>query len=267
MPSPFAIITGASRGIGEEYAWSLGARGYDLFLIGRDHTKLNQVATDISHTHGVSVDSTVLDLSLPDAGHRLYQAARQRRDVVDLLINNAGFGMYGSFVEFPMTSIRHMLHLHINTVVESIRLFLPAMIERRSGTIINVASLAGLIPIPYFAEYSATKAFLISFSESLAVEVRPYGVTIQACCPGQTRTDFHARAGFQPHNPFGSQPVQEVVSTSLASLNSRSPLVTIGWQGRLSAWLARWIPRSLIVREVGKRMKPPDGSPERSHSL
>ncbi|HJU06408.1 MAG TPA: SDR family oxidoreductase, partial [Nitrospiraceae bacterium] len=209
-PRPFAVITGASRGLGAEYARTLAARGYDLLLVSRDKDRLEQVAGEISTRYGVTADYEALDLTEPDAAHRLYVAARGRRDAVDLLINNAGFGLFGPFVNMPMPRVQAMLRLHVNTVVETMRLFLPAMIERRRGAVINVASVAGFYSIPHFAEYSATKTFLIAFSEALAEEVRPFGVHIQVCCPGTTETDFHKTAGFRPGSPLGIQSPAEV---------------------------------------------------------
>ena len=196
--NPFAILTGASRGIGAEYARLLASRGYDLLLVSRDETRLTHLSRELETNHRIQAHVFIADLAQPDAAHQLFVESRQYRQTPDMLINNAGFGLYGEFVSHSLPRIQEMLHLHIQTVVESIRLFLPGMIERGSGTIINVASIAGMLPIPYFAEYAATKAFLLSFSEALAEEVHATGVHVQACCPGQTETDFHSSAGFRP---------------------------------------------------------------------
>jgi short-subunit dehydrogenase len=252
---PFAVITGASRGIGAAYARAMAHRGFDLLLISRDEGRLHALATTLQDTDGVEINTAVLDLAQPDAGHQLYALSRKQREHVDLLINNAGFGWYGSFVDMPLPRVHEMLRLHVNTVVDSTRLFLPSMIERRAGAIINVASLAGLFPIPYMAEYAATKAFMISFSEALAEEVRPSGVYIQACCPGYTDTDFHQTAGAKPRNPLKSQTSDQVVQTSLRALEKGKPHVTVGWQGRLTEFLSRFFPRNLLIRRAGKRVK------------
>ncbi|WP_454062476.1 SDR family NAD(P)-dependent oxidoreductase [Candidatus Nitrospira salsa] len=251
-----AIVTGASRGIGAEYAQRLASRGYPLLLVGRDKTRLQQVSEHISRDHHVKVIIECLDLSIVGAAHQLFALAQKSKTPADILINNAGFGMYGTFSDMPMTRIREMLQLHITTVVESTRLFLPTMIERRSGAIINVASVAGFLPIPYMTEYAATKAFLISFSESLAEEVRESGVTIQACCPGSTDTNFHNTAGYRPTNPLGSQTAQEVVQASLTGLDKHGSRITVGWQGWLSDRFSRFLPRSMMIRMVGKQVKP-----------
>lgn len=256
MPNPFALITGASHGIGEEYARQLAALGYDVLLVARDEERLKRVAEDISRRACVQAMIEVMDLSQPGAGQRLHAATLRHRRDLDVLINNAGFGLYGPFVSHPRLHIEQMLHLHMTTIVETMRLILPGMITRRSGVIINVASLAGLLPIPYCAEYAATKAFLISFSEAVAWEVSTYGVTIQVCCPGQTQTDFHSRAGFCPPNPLRSQTPREVVKTSLAALEARTPVVTIGWTGKLSALIIRLLPQRMMMKIVSRRMRP-----------
>lgn len=226
-----------------------------MLLVARDNMRLQTLSATLQNIHDVKIDTAILDLALPDAGHQLFALSRKEREPVDLLINNAGFGMYGSFVDMPLPRIHEMLQLHVNTVVDSTRLFLPSMIERRAGAIINVASLAGLFPIPYMAEYAATKAFMISFSEALAEEVRSSGVSIQACCPGYTDTDFHQTAGAKPRSPLKSHSSDQVVQTSLEALEEGNPHVMVGWQGRLTEFLTRCVPRNLLIRRAGKRVK------------
>ncbi|MBI3603612.1 MAG: SDR family oxidoreductase [Nitrospirae bacterium] len=252
---PFAVITGASRGIGAEYARALAAQGYDLLLIARDAARMDQLAAELSGRYCIAVECEVLDLAEPEAAHRLFAAARTRRQAVDLLVNNAGFGLFGEFVELPMVRIQAMLRLHVNTVVESIRLFLPGMVERRAGAIINVASTAGFMPVAYIAEYAATKAFLITFSEALAEEVRSSGIRIQVCCPGPTVTDFHQTAGFRPNNPFKAQSAAEVAAVSLAALDRAPTMVTTNWNGTLTAWLSCCVPRTILARKAAQWMR------------
>ncbi len=257
---PFAVITGASRGIGAEYARALANEGYDLLLIGRDMTRLETLRQELLHENQREVWMESLDLSQPQAAERLHELAQSCRSEISLLINNAGFGMYGDFAEMPQIKIREMLQLHMNTVVESVRLFLPAMLARKQGTIITVASVAGFFPIPYMTEYAATKAFLIAFSEGLARETQNQDVTIQACCPGFTETDFHQSAGHQPKHVVSGQSAQLVVQTSLQALKSKRTLVTIGWQGRLALWISKLIPHSIMMAIAGKAVKPPSAT-------
>src|SRR5437870_13817215 len=184
-----AVITGASRGIGESYALQLAARGYALHLVARDAEWLARVAGEIRAAHGVAVEEIVLGLAQADGAERLYADVRRRRtEPVDLLVNNAGFGLYGEFVDMPMPRIQEMLVLHLLTVTKLVRLFLPEMRERRKGAIINVASVAGLLPLPYLSLYAATKAFMVSLVAGLALEAQKYGVVTQSCCPGRTGT-------------------------------------------------------------------------------
>lgn len=253
--NPFAVITGASRGIGTAYARLLASRGYDLLLVSRDETRLTHLARELETNHGIQAHVSIADLARSDAAHQLFVESRQYRQTPDMLINNAGFGLYGEFVSHSLPRIQEMLHVHVRTVVESIRLFLPGMIERGSGTIINVASIAGLIPIPHFAEYAATKAFLVSFSEALAEETRDTGVVVQACCPGQTETDFHSTAGFRPPGRLPMQTADQVARTSLAALPNKGPVVTIGWQGKLTALAIKWLPRTFLIKTVGRITK------------
>ena len=253
--NPFAILTGASRGIGAAYARLLASRGYDLLLVSRDETRLTHLSRELEANHGIQAHVFIADLAQPDAAHQLFVESRRYRQTPEMLINNAGFGLYGEFVSHSLPRIREMLHLHVQTVVESIRLFLPGMIERGSGTIINVASIVGLLPIPYFAEYAATKAFLVSFSEALAEETRETGVLIQACCPGQTETDFHDSSGFRPPGHLPMQTADQVAHTSLAALPNKGPVVTIGWQGKLTALAIKWLPRTFLVKSVGRITK------------
>ena len=254
--TPFAIITGASRGIGAEYARALATRGYSLLLIARDENRLKDLARTITSTHTVEIKTECIDLAKQGAAQQVYEAATLHNARVDLLINNAGFGLFGEFATMPMHQIQAMLQLHINTVVETTRLFLPSMLEKKSGGIINVASIAGFLAIPYMAEYAATKAFLVSFSEAVAKEVRSSGVTIQACCPGSTETDFHRTAGHQPRNPLPAQTAQEVVHASLKALKTRKSRVTVGLQGFITETLTRFMPQSILMKVAGKRAKP-----------
>jgi len=187
----------------ESYARQLAARGYALHLVARDAERLARVAGEIRAAHGVAVEEIVRDLAQTDGAERLYADVRRRRtEPVDLLVNNAGFGLYGEFVDMPMPRIQEMLVLHLVTVTKLVRLFLPEMRERRKGAIINVASVAGLLPLPYLSLYAATKAFMVSLGAGLAFEARKYGVVIQpAVLAGPPPTFMRQPAS----NPIGRQ--------------------------------------------------------------
>src|SRR5207237_9433794 len=167
-----AVITGASRGIGESYARQLAARGYGLHVVARDADRLATLAAGLRAAHCVPIDEIVLDLALPDSAERLYAEVRGRRSgPVDLLVNNAGFGLYGEFTNTPTPRLQEMVYLQVMTVMKLMRLFLPEMRERGSGAIINVASVAGLLPVPYMVVYVSTKSFLLRWGLSVDHEV------------------------------------------------------------------------------------------------
>lgn len=258
---PFAVITGASRGIGAEYAKALAAQGYDLLLVARDQRRLAQLVKDVQHTYSIQAWGETLDLARPNAGQTLYHLAQSYRPYVSLLVNNAGFGMYGLLTDMPLSTIQDMLQVHIHVTTESTRLFLPDMMNQRKGAIINVASVAGFFPIPYMAEYAATKAFIISFSEAVSMEARESGVTVQVCCPGFTETDFHQTAGHRPHHILPPQTPHDVVQISLNALRSNKTLVTIGWPGVAAEWMARFMPKRWLMYLTGRFVRP--NSPSR----
>jgi hypothetical protein len=253
-----AVITGASRGIGESYARQLAARGYALHLVARDAGRLARLAGDLRTRHGVAVEEIALDLAQTDAAERLYAEVRQRcPGPVDLLVNNAGFGLYGEFADLPMPRIQDMLALHLLTVTKLVRLFLPEMRAQRRGAIINVSSVAGLMPLPYLALYAATKAFMVSLGEAVDREARTYGVTVQTCCPGRTSTDFHETAGVRAYRaPGGEQTADEVVAESLAALDRRRSLVITGWRNRLLTRLQWVVPRRVVLWAAERVLRP-----------
>ena len=156
----------------------------------------------------------------------------------------------------PLAKIQDMLQVHIHVTTESTRLFLPAMMNQRQGGIINIASVAGFIPIPYMAEYAATKAFIISFSEAIAMEARESGVTIQVCCPGYTETNFHQTANHHPRHILPAQTPHDVVQTSLNALKSNTTLVTIGWPGVAAQLMVRVMPKRWLMRLTGRFVRP-----------
>jgi short-subunit dehydrogenase len=253
-----AVITGASRGIGESYARQLAARGYGLCLVARDAGRLAAVAEAVRAAHHVHVEEVILDLAQPDSAERLYAEVRGRQTApVDLLVNNAGFGLYGEFTDVPTPRLQEMLYLHVLAVTKLMRLFLPEMRARRRGAIINVASIAGLGPVPYVAVYAATKAFQVNLGLSVGAEVRADGVVVQTCCPGQTITDFHATAKRTPPRSYGAQQTAaQVVSESLAALDRGSSLVITGSRNRVLMRIQKLTPRALLLWAASRALKP-----------
>ncbi|MEQ8821353.1 MAG: SDR family oxidoreductase [Sumerlaeia bacterium] len=189
-----ALITGASSGIGADLAREHARRGGDLILVARRAEKLEALKAALEADHGVTVHVMARDLAVANAGEDLHAAVREAGLEVDYLINNAGFGGHGAFHERPWTEDKAMVQLNIETLTALTRAFLPGMVERGRGRVLNVASTAAFLPGPLMAVYYATKAYVLSLSEALASELRGTGVTVTALCPGVTRTEFGARA-------------------------------------------------------------------------
>jgi len=195
MPKGTALVTGASSGIGADLARICAAEGFDPILVARDAGRLKELAATLSQAHGVKPAVVPADLSDPAAPGAVFEAVG--RAPVDLLINNAGFGLRGAYAETDWAVEARMIQVNITALAHLTKLFLPGMLRRGSGRILNVGSTAGFVPGPYMAVYYASKAFVQSFSESLSNEVKGSGVTVTLLCPGPTHTEFKARAGMQ----------------------------------------------------------------------
>ncbi|MFA5783178.1 MAG: SDR family oxidoreductase [Bacteroidales bacterium] len=198
----FSLVTGASNGIGLDLARLLAKDKHNLILIARSAEKLNGAKASIEKDFGVKVKIIVADLSLPDAASKLFDEIRKENIHVDILINNAGFGDYGPFVECNWQKQENMINLNILTLTKLTRLFLPAMISVKYGRILNLASVASFMPGPLMSVYYASKAFVLSFSYAIANEVKGTGVTVTALCPGPTDTGFMAAASLKESKLF-----------------------------------------------------------------
>ena len=191
-----ALITGASTGIGVVFARQLAQRQMELILVARSRDKLEQLAAELEEQYGVKVTVIVQDLTVAGAGKLVYDTVNQKGINVDLLVNNAGFGDYGAFSEQDLARQLEMIQLNNLVLVELSHYFLRPMLAGAVGAIINVASIAGFQPLPYLSVYAATKAFVLSFSESLWAENKDKGVEILALCPGPTESNFFEVARF-----------------------------------------------------------------------
>jgi short-subunit dehydrogenase len=196
------LITGASAGLGLELARLAAADRRDLVLVARRRDRLDALAAELRSKHGVAVDVVVADLGQPAAPQAVFTQVAAAGIEVDDLINNAGFGSLGPFVEAERGRQLEMIDVNVRALVELTHLFLPGMLARKRGRILNVASVAGFVPGPYMATYYATKAFVLSFTEALAAELRGSGVTVTASCPGPTATEFGDVAGSRGTNLF-----------------------------------------------------------------
>jgi len=247
------LITGASGGIGEEFARQLAAGGHDLILVARSKDKLDALADELRSENIGAVRVIACDLQKPDAPGQIF-AETERLDLkVDWLINNAGFGSYGDFAQLPIEREVGMIDLNIRALVELTRLYLPGMRERSSGQIINVSSAAAFQPIPFMATYAATKAFVNSFSEAIAEENRPYGVNVLALCPGSTKTNFFAAANMdKPIQVKGQQTVEEVVETALKAVKAGRTRVVSGFVNDAVARVVNFVPNRFITHVLAR---------------
>jgi short-subunit dehydrogenase len=243
------LITGASGGIGYELAKLFARDRHNLILVARSADKLAQVATELQ-AQGVTVKTIPLDLTEPPAARFLFNQVQSQGLSVDILINNAGFGAYGEFATMSEEEIFGQISLNVTTLTHLTRLFLPAMIARRSGRIMNVASTAGFQPGPLMAVYYATKAYVISFSEALANEVRNSGVTVTCFCPGPTHTGFAARAGNDKSRifkQFGAMNAAKVALDGYRAVMEGRTLAISGAQNWIVAQSTRFAPRKMVT--------------------
>jgi short-subunit dehydrogenase len=254
MPQPtYALITGASSGIGECFARALAARRHNLVLVARSRGKLESLAHELHEAHAVHAEAIDLDLSGTGAAGRLVQLLHERDLQIDLLVNNAGFGGRREFWKLPLERQAEMIRLNVAALVELTYLLLPSMMEARRGSIINVSSTAGFQPVPYTAVYSATKAFVTSFSEALREELRPYGVVVVTLCPGGTRTNFFEAGQYGMRKfPGGLQAPEKVVEAGLKALDRGGGLVVPRLFNKLGVFSQRFAPRSLVTKVAGR---------------
>ena len=257
-----ALITGASSGIGAAFAEELAKRQYNLILVARSEAKLQQLANQLQAQNKIQVEVLVQDLTLPTAASSVFDAVAQKGLVVDLLINNAGFGDYGDFSDRARQKQVEMIQLNIIALVELTHLFLAGMRQRKSGNIINVASIAGFQPMPYLSIYAATKAFVLSFSEAIWAENKDEGVRVLALCPGPTESDFFKVAEFPKSMASTTRkksqlyPAQAVVLDALKALEkNQANLVTGGLANQIIVNLSRFLPRESLVKIVAKQFR------------
>jgi uncharacterized protein len=245
-----ALITGASGGIGYEFAKLFAADGYNLVLVARSAEKLAQLGDELQRLHGISVKVVPLDLVTSPAPQFLFDQLQREGIAIDVLVNNAGYGKFGEFAQTPLEDSLGQIQLNIVALTALTRLFLSAMIERRSGKIMNVASTAGFQPGPLMAVYYATKAHVISFSEALANELAGTGVTVTCLCPGPTDTGFASRAGNDKTRLFkqvGAMDVKTVARDGYRGLMKGKTLVISGLRNWAVAESVRFAPRKMVT--------------------
>jgi len=241
----WALVTGASSGIGADFARELAARGAHLVLVARREDRLRALAEELERAHGVRTRVIAADLAKPDAPRALHEQLRAEGIAVDVLVNNAGFGVYGPFLDVPWERDREMLELDVLALAHLTKLFATDMRARGFGRVLQVASIGAFQPSPTYAAYSAAKAFVQSLGEALACELRGSGVTVTTISPGVTETEFFAVSG-QRKSLFQRltvMPSARVARIGIRAMERGRTLVVPGYANAFTAWSMRLLPR------------------------
>ncbi len=250
-----ALITGASNGIGLELAKVHASKGDDLVLVARNKSKLDELKTELEKKFKVKVYTIGKDLSAANAAHEVYTETTKQGIQVDYLVNNAGFGDFGMFVDTEWKKEEQMINLNVTTLTQFTKLYLKDMVRRRSGKIMNVASTAAFQSGPTMAVYYATKAYVLSFSEAVDNEVRDKGVTITALCPGATESGFQAAAAMEESALVKGKKLptsQEVASYGYEAMMKGKTVAIHGFMNWLMANSVRFLPRAIVVATTRK---------------
>jgi uncharacterized protein len=249
-----ALITGASGGIGEALARELAAGGHDLVLVARNEDKLRTLAVELAAKHSISADVVAADLG---AGGALATQLDGRQ--IDVLVNNAGFGDFGEFHQADPAKISQMVALNVATLTDLTRALLPAMVARGSGKVLNVASTAAFMPGPLMAVYYATKAYVLSFSEAVAYELRKTGVTVTALCPGPVASGFQAGADMGDSKLVKGRTLMTAATCAkiaVKAMNAGKPMVIAGFKNKLLAMSPKFMPRRMVPGVVARAQSP-----------
>lgn len=261
MKNQTALVTGASSGIGLALAREFAQHGHPLVLTAPVAAELNEVAADIGKTFGVNVRTITKDLEVPSAADEIFAELAADRVPVEILVNNAGLGQRGRFWETPLERDIAMLRVNVEAVVRLTKLFLPVMVKRGHGRVLNTASIAGFEPGPTLAVYHATKAFVLSFSEAIATELEDTAVTVTALCPGPVDTDFFPKAEMIDTQAFQRGNVEspfEVARVAYAALMSGDRVIVPGGANKVMAFSRRILPESTQAKMNGKMYQPTD---------
>lgn len=254
-----ALITGASSGIGYELAKVFAEKGHDLVLVARTKSKLDKLAKELKETHGIKVKVLAKDLSLENTPKEIFDALKKAKVNVEFLVNNAGLGISGDFDEQDWESVDQMLKVNIFALTKLTHIFLPEMKARKTGKIVNIASIAAFQPGPNMAVYFATKSYVLSFSEAIAEELRGSGITVTAVCPGLTKTPFFEIAQVKTtENIFENMLMQsprEVALTSYRAMKKGKTVEITGLLNKLSANASTFIPNRLLNPMTGFALK------------
>jgi len=249
------LITGASGGIGEEFTKIFAKKGYNLVLVARNETKLAQIAASFESKYDIRVTVLAFDLSLPDSASKLYAEIKNRKIQVDILINNAGFGDYGNFVDSKLQRTTDMINLNITTLTELSLLFIKEMKKRDNGKILNIASTASFQPVPKFAVYAASKSYVLNFTEALHYELKGTNVSASVLSPGPTLTGFEESANMKGSKLFksGVMKAEKVAEIGYEGLMKNEMSIVPGFKNKVMAILSNSMPsRNILVWISGK---------------
>jgi uncharacterized protein len=252
----WAVVTGASAGIGEALAVELAEAGVHLVLTARRRDRLDALAERLRSKHSIQTKVIVADLTLPEAPQQIFDATEGAGLKVDVLVNNAGFGEYGEFLRSRMEMQLDMVQVNCTAVVHLSRLFLPAMVERRQGAVLIVASTAAYQPVAYMATYAASKAFDRMLAEALAEEMKRYGVRVSALCPGPTESEFQQVAGSRADESRKPQSAAEVARLGLEGLAQGKHWVIPYLAGRVQIFAQRFVPRRMVSSAAERMFRP-----------
>ncbi|MGH7951557.1 MAG: SDR family NAD(P)-dependent oxidoreductase [Limisphaerales bacterium] len=244
------LITGASSGIGLELAKCFAADGCKLILLARNQNALKNLAEELRRAHKIQTIVLTADLSPPETPKRIFNELSAQNISVDILVNNAGFGASGAFADLPLSRQLEMLQVNIVALTELTRLFLPGMIKRKRGGILNVASVAGFLTSPNMAIYYATKAFVLSFTEALAEELSETNLTVSVLCPGPTETNFGKIARGEKARPvqISKMPAKTVARIGHRDFRNRKIISVPGFKNRVLIFLIRLFPRRFVCK-------------------
>ena len=248
------LITGASSGIGYEFAKIYAKNGYNLVITARRQENLENIRKELE-SYSVKIETIVLDLSKEGAAKKLYENVKEKGIVIDTLINNAGFGLYGNFIETDVDREAEMIDLNIKSLVILTKLFLKDMIAIDKGEILNVASIAAFQPGPLMSVYYASKSFVLSFSEAVRNEIRKTNVNISVLCPGPTATEFERSANFEKSTLFTRIKVmtpEKVALIGYKGLQKKKSIIITGKINSTLIFLNRFVPREVIVNVARK---------------
>jgi short-subunit dehydrogenase len=251
------LVTGASSGIGLELAKCFASDRSNLILVARSTEALEALAVELRRDHGIDVSVITADLVRPDSPQRIFDNLQGRGVTVDVLVNNAGFGLHGSFAELPLARQLEIIQVNVSALAALTGLFLPGMVQRRRGGILNVGSVAGFIPGPYMAVYYASKAFVQSFSEALVAELRGTGVSVTNLCPGPTESKFSqtARRYQKRELQATKMSAREVAVAGHRAFRKHRAIEVPGFKNRLLLQLANYMPRALVRNGVARYNK------------